>query len=795
MTNRAFAVRKRSISMLCAGLLVFACGLASTALAATQISPTLISTSTTTRAIALESVTMHAEPFSLSSEGNFNAGDPRTRIEIFCMNLDFLAGEMSQSGNILVGDPNALTVDAEDAARNHYSLKVEYVAQVPPLLDSQGNITTDFRGLYMVIVRLNDSMPSNLGDVLIRLNLHGMSSNRVRLAIGAVGGGPADDVGAVPTPAPTNPPAPVTPLTLAQFQAQFNNPAFPSDQDLRRFLEQASWGGKGDDSDFNHLRAIGIPAYLNEQFNMPTQFNDASDPLFLLSSDYPASAFYPQFYPASPPAPPCDATCVRDFYSLYPLQKQFMLNALTQQDQLRQRVSFAFHKFIVVGGQPLNNNQAFWYAPYLQTIDRDSLGNFRTMLFEITLNPGMGEYLNMRGNSVVNRANPTPNENYAREIMQLFSIGVDTLNQNGTPVLDAQGNRVPSYDQTTIANLARVFTGWDLGPNKISAVDGTATVANYLDPMVPNGNANRYDIAAKTLLTDINHASPVVVPACANCVVGNSNNLANTQAYAIASLNAAIDNLFNHPNTGPYVCTQLIRQTVTSNPAPAYVGRCAAAFANNGSGVRGDMKAVITATLLDPEARGDVKTDPNYGHLREPVLLMTHLLRAFNATTDGVLVTSTGGSFSTPLGQNVFNPPTVFSYFPADFGLPGTSLVGPEFGILDTSTTYARANFMNTLFVANSGNGIPASGTNRPTGTQISFASYQAILTGGGTPQQLVDALNTRLMHGSMSSAMNANIVATVTAITNANATTQALQRTQTAIYLIASSAQYQVER
>ena len=789
MTNRAFALRRRFISMLCATLVVFAGGLFSTALAAPQISPTLISTSTTTRAIALESVTMHAEPFSLSSEGNFNAADPRTRIEIFCMNLDFLAGEMSQSGNILVGDPNALTVDAEDTAHNHYSLKVEYVAQVPPLLDSQGNITTDFRGLYMVIVRLNDSMTSNLGDVLLRLNLHGMSSNRVRMAIGAIGGGPADDPGAVPTPAPATPPTPImNPQTIAQYQAQFANPAFPSDQDLRRFLEQASWGGKGDDSDFNHLRAIGIPAYLNEQFNTPTQFNDASDPLFLLSSDYPASAPYPQFYPASPPAPVCDATCVRDFYSLYPLQKQFMLNALTQPDQLRQRVSFAFHKFVVVGGQPLNNNQAFWYAPYLQTIDRNSFSNFRNMLFEITLNPGMGEYLNMRGNSVVNRVNPTPNENYAREIMQLFSIGVDTLNQNGTPVLDGQGNRVPSYDQTTIANLARVFTGWDLGPNKNSAVDGTPTVANYLDPMVPNGNANRYDIAAKTLLTDINHASPVVVPACANCVVGGTNNLANTQAYAIASLNTAIDNLFNHPNTGPYVCTQLIHQMVTSNPAPAYVGRCSAAFANNGSGVRGDMKAVITAILLDPEARGDVKTDPNYGHLREPVLLMTHLLRAFNAVTDGVLVTSTGGSFSTPLGQNVFNPPTVFSYFPADFGLPGTSLVGPEFGILDTSTTYSRANFMNTLFLGNNGNGIPISNPNRPAGTQINYATYQAM---AGNPQQLVDALSARLMHGTMSPAMNANIVAAVTAITSADPA----GRTRTAIYLIASSAQYQVER
>ena len=208
------------------------------------------------------------------------------------------------------------------------------------------------------------------------------------------------------------------------------------------------------------------------------------------------------------------------------------------------------------------------------------------------------------------------------------------------------------------------------------------------------------------------------------------------------------------------------------------------------------MKAVITTILLDPEARGDVKTDPSYGHLREPVLLMTHLLRAFNAVTDGVLVTSSPGSFSTPLGENVFNPPTVFSYFPADFGLPGTNLFGPEFGILDTSTTYARTNFMNTLFVANGGQGIPINGVNRPAGTQINFASYQTLAANNpASSQPLVDALNARLMHGTMSAAMNASIVAAVNAITNATPATQALQRTQTAIYLVATSAQYQVER
>ena len=773
MKMRALAVRMCFVLVFCASLVI---GCAAVSFAAPAISPSLFTmSSTSTRAVALESVSLRAEPFSLNSEGNFSPADPRTRITLFCMNLDFLSGEPA----------SALTVDAEDAAHAIYPLKVEYVGTVP-----------NFPGVYMVVVRLNDLMTANLGDVLVRLNLHGMASNRARVAIGQVGGGPADD--SAPNPAPSTPPGAPAPLSLSQFQAQYNNPAFASDQDLRRFLEQSSWGGRGDDSDFNHLRAVGIPAYINEQLNMPPLFVDsATDPKFSLASNYPFSTPYPQFYPASPPAPACDASCNRDFYSMYPAQKQFMLNALTQPDQLRQRVSFAFHKFIVVGGQQLNSNQPFWYVPYLQTIDRNSFGNFRNMLFDITLNPGMGEYLNMRGNSVGDRNNPTPNENYARELMQLFSIGVDALNQDGTPVLDAQGNRVPSYDQNTITNLARVFTGWDLDANKVWSVDGTTAVTNYLDPMVPNSNRNRYDIGQKTLLTDINHATPVVIAACPNCTTGTSaQQLAATQAYAITSLNTAIDNLFNHPNTGPYVCTQMIHQLVTSNPSPAYVGRCAAVFANNGSGTRGDLKAIVTSILLDPEARGDVKTAPNYGHLREPVLLMTTLLRAFNATdaskTDGVLVSNSPSNFSNTLGQNVFNPPTVFGYFPADFNLPGTDLFGPEFGILDTSTSYSRANFVNTLFLQNGGAGIAVSLPNRPQGTQINFASFQALST---TPQQLVDALDARLMHGTMSAQMKTSIVTTVSAITNANATTQALQRTQTAIYLVASSSQYQVER
>jgi len=203
MRNRAFASSERFVAFVCAALAMILCGALAPASAAPGVSPTLISVSAgSTRAVALESVSMRAEPFSLSSEGNFSPNDARTRITLFVMNLDLLAGETQ----------NSLTADAEDAAHAHYPLKVEYVGQVP-----------NFEGVYMVVMRLNDLMTGNLGDVLIRLNLHGMGSNRVRVAIGQIGGGPADDAGAVGTPAPPTPPTPVTPPTLAQYQGQFSN--------------------------------------------------------------------------------------------------------------------------------------------------------------------------------------------------------------------------------------------------------------------------------------------------------------------------------------------------------------------------------------------------------------------------------------------------------------------------------------------------------------------------------------------------------------------------------------------
>ena len=199
-----------------------------------------------------------------------------------------------------------------------------------------------------------------------------------------------------------------------------------------------------------------------------------------------------------------------------------MNSALTRPDQLRQRVAFALHKFIVVAGRDMNNNEASWYAPYLQTIDRDAFGNFRTLLKDVTLNPGMGRYLDMAGNSRV-----APNENYARELMQLFSIGTDILNQDGTPILDVNVNRIPTYGQTEITNFARVFTGWVI-PNTTTNTFSGQSVPDYIRPMAFSNNTGAngpFDIGAKTLLNGQN------LPACTSCTGNAANKFGQVDDY------------------------------------------------------------------------------------------------------------------------------------------------------------------------------------------------------------------------------------------------------------------------
>lgn len=724
--RRSFMRLHRLLSV-CA-LLVF-CGAFDLAQAASG--PTILTDPSSTRAVALEAVTYRREPFPVTMPVPFSA-DTRNRIVFFVMNLDLLAGEGA----------NALVVDAEDSTHRHYTFKAEDVTPYP-----------GYEWMSQVTVRLSDDI-GDTGDVLVRVSLHGVSSNRVRVGIGHTGGGPTDDVNSVATPAPFPAPAATPTPTPNPFTGAATT------ADTVRFLEQATFGPTS--TEVTRVQGIGFRAYLNEQFTAPM-------------STIPAGTLMPtdqaQGCPATVASDPTynQNTCNRNYYTMYPLQIAFYQNALYGQDQLRQKVVWALHKIMVVSGNDVT--QPAWMSPYLQTLQRDAFGNYRQLLQDVTLNPAMGQYLDMLGNTKGN-----PNENYAREVLQLFSVGLDKLNIDGTPQLDSQGNRIPTYDQTTITNFARVFTGWRLAAAKTTTINGgTFTVLNYQDPMIVT-NENNHDTASKTLLNG------AVLPAGQN---------------STTDLNAALDNIFNNPNVGPFISRQLIQHLVTSNPSPAYVARVATVFNNNCaglypdspcSGVRGDLKAVVRAVLLDPEARGDAKTDPAYGLQREPVQLITDILRIANAksadlstTSDGYLVPN-----SQTLDQDVYRPPTVFSYYPADYTVAGTILSGPQFGILTTTTVLRRANFVNTIV----NNGIaksadPVNG-NAPKGTALDLSALQGL---AGTPANLVNELDRLMMHGTMSQGMKTSIVNAISTTADAGA------RTRMALYLVASSSQYQIER
>jgi hypothetical protein len=372
----------------------------------------------------------------------------------------------------------------------------------------------------------------------------------------------------------------------------------------------------------------------------------------------------------------------------------------------------------------------------------------------------MGNYLDM-----VRSTRTNPNENYAREILQLFSVGLDKLNQDGTPMLDGQGNRIPTYDQNVVNGFTKVFTGWTLAAPQIPGIP------NYIDPMVlVSGN---HDTGTKLLLDGV--TLPAGQPGATD-------------------LNAALDNIFYHPNVGPFVSRQLIQHLVTSDPTPAYVGRVAAVFNNNGQGVRGDLRAVVKAILTDPEARGDVKTDPNYGYLREPALYITNILRQFNARAASGAAGSLSDGYLNPqsvnIGQDVFRPPSVFNYYPPDYIVPVSGIKGPEFYLMNTSTSLRRANFGNTIVF----NNIPATtgtNTNAPNGTSIDLSEMQALAVADTSAVQLMDALNRKMMHGAMSAQMRSIITTAVLAVPSSNP----LLRARTAVYLVATSSQYQVQR
>jgi uncharacterized protein (DUF1800 family) len=450
-------------------------------------------------------------------------------------------------------------------------------------------------------------------------------------------------------------------------------------------------------------------------------------------------------------------------------------------DQLRQRVAYALSQILVISDVDtgvLNGLEGS--SDYYDLLVRDAFAPYRQLLGDVTRHPMMGRYLSYYRNQKGNPATGTrPDENYARESMQLFTVGLYNLNPDGTYQNDATGRPVETYTNANITEHARVYTGFtdeDNNPNAVGTGTGRTgfprATANYIQPMKMWDP--QHDADAKNLLRYSTARKPSL-PA------------GQTGLQDIGDL---LDNLVEHPNTGPFLARLLIQRLVTSNPSNAYVGRVAAVFADNGRGQRGDLLAVIKAILLDNEARAtSFLSDPEHGKLREPFLRVTHVLRACHYTVSGTTLPYDFGSALTEnnLGQFPLASPSVFNFYLPDYQPPGVienaGLVGPEYQILNSVYAITLPNALLTL-------------TNTGLGNFTLDLTAQAALA--DTPSALVDNVDLLLTHGTMSAATRQAIVTAVSGVTTAlvpAGSTLGLTRARLAVYLTAVSPDYAVQK
>lgn len=499
-----------------------------------------------------------------------------------------------------------------------------------------------------------------------------------------------------------------------------------------RFLTQATFGPRQQDID--QLSATGYDAWLTNQFNTP------------------ATLQLPKLIAAS--SNPADRN---------PRMEIWWNTVVNGPDQLRQRVAFALSEIFVVSDQSdAVAEEVRGIAYYHDLLAQDAFGNFRTLLEDVTLSPAMGLYLNMQGNQKPDPANNIhADENYAREVMQLFTIGLVQLNQDGTVKTDGQGNPIPTYQQADVSGLARVFTGWSW--NSADFFNGPA---NNTTQMVPF--AAYHDTNAKTIVGGVQIAG----------------------GDARSELKVALDTLFNHPNVGPFIGRQLIQRLVTSNPSPAYVARVAQVFADNGQGVRGDMRAVVRAILLDTEARSDANvSSASFGKLREPLLMVSHLWRAFNAS-------AANGRYGfwypeSEIGQAPFSAPSVFNFFNPRYAPAGAiqqaGLVAPEFQRVNAaSVTLINNFFSDRIYGHDLGN--PSA---QPSDIMLNLDPLRSLAT-ASDPGPLVDRLNLLLMSGQMSATMRQTLVNYLNGV---DASDRGTARILEAAFLIMTSSQYQIQK
>ena len=653
---------------------------------------------------------------------------PLQIVTLFVTNLDLLEKEGANAFRVYLYQQSGRTFELETldltpVDKTVYALKVR-------IYDPHG-----YRG-----------QPAADGESIIYLTWRGLVSNALKITLGKSGG-------TIQTPEFPQPKA------LQDEPPATDAVGYHWSGDRARFFEQATFGATGELD--NRVRRIGLRTWLAEQFEEP----------------YPTIA-YPEI-PLMPIQPPTSCgqamnpSCYRERYTLQPLQQWFFKEAFYGNAPLRHRMAWSLSQIWVTSGVTVQ--QSSHMIAYHKVLAENAFGNYRQLMYDMTLNPAMGDYLDM-----VRSTKTNPNENYPREILQLFSIGLFMLNQDGTVQRDASNNPIPTYTQETVNNFTKVFTGWTFCNNAScpNAIPGTL---NFKDPLVL-APAN-HDLSEKTLLAYPN-ATGSTIPACTDCTTPEA-----IASYANASLNQALDNIFNHPNLPPFISRLLIQQLVTSDPSPAYVERVANVFVNNGQNIRGDLKSVIRAILLDPEARGNLKTAPRYGKLREPVQIVTNLGRLFPAKSwDGS--TLSDGGLSEPMvrmGQNPFNSPTVFNYFLPEYIVPGTTLNAPEFELLNTASAISRTNFLYILIFE----GITPNATDALRGTSIDLSEAVAFAGADASGNQLLDYLNTKMMHGTLSAAHRSAILTAIAAVPANNPTLRA----KTAVYLLSASSQYQVQR
>ena len=431
-----------------------------------------------------------------------------------------------------------------------------------------------------------------------------------------------------------------------------------NDDEAARFLLQAQFAATP--ADVSNVRSATYASYLQQEFAKPA--SKAWD--WLEQQGYGA-----------------DAVLDKNVYNNVIADFAVWRDLISAPDVLRKRVALALSEFFVVSHSSMEIDwRGYTMTAYWDILNEHAFGNFRNLLEAVTLSPAMGYFLNTRGNQKENAATGRlPDENYAREVMQLFTIGVNELNLDGSEKTDAAGKKLETYDSDDVSQLARVFTGYDFDPAYKDAI--------FFPP------ANRYKVysreyARQPMKLDATKHSMLAVNFLTASIPANT--------AGAAALKTALDTLFNHPNVGPFFGRQMIQRLVTSNPSPAYVARVASAFNNNGAGVRGDMKAVWTAILLDDEARGAASLANNgFGKLREPILRFVQWARSFRANSEfGTWKLFDLSNASDSLGQSPLRSPSVFNFFRPGYVPPAVGVTAPEFQLVNETTVGGYLNFM-----------------------------------------------------------------------------------------------------